>query len=104
MQDARSKDGIATSKVREAINRIKRPAVLNALFANTLHKELTQGTSGNENWHSWLRRTIAILGGMRGLATTLDSLAWQICNPMRPSGQLVRSLLRRAQPPAALCR
>ena len=36
-QDAKSKDGIASTKVREAINRIKKPAVLNALFANTLH-------------------------------------------------------------------
>lgn len=78
MQDTRSKEGIATNKVREAINRIKRPAVLNALFANTLHKELTQGTSGNENWYSWLRRTIAILGGMRGLAMIQMFLAWQM--------------------------
>ncbi len=78
MQDARSKDGIATSKVWEAVKRIKKPAVLNALFANTKHKELTQGTSGNENWHSWLRRTIAILGGMRGLAMIQKFLAWQM--------------------------
>ena len=42
--------------------------VLNAMFANTLHRKLTQRTSGNKNWHSWIRRTIAILGGMRGLA------------------------------------
>ena len=52
MLDTRSKERFATSKVREAIKRIKRPAVLNGLFANTLHKELIQGTSGNKNWHS----------------------------------------------------
>ncbi len=52
--------------------------MLNALFANTKHKELTQGTSGNENWHSWLWRTIAILGGRRGLAMIQKFLAWQM--------------------------
>ena len=78
MQDTTSKDGFATSKFREAIKRIGKPAVLNALFANTKHMELTQGTSGNENWHSWLQRTIAILGGMRGLAMMQMFLAWQM--------------------------
>lgn len=73
-----SKEGIVTSKVQDAIKRIKKPAVLNALFANIKHTELTQGTSGNENWHSWLRRTIAILGGVRGLFIILIFLEWQM--------------------------
>ena len=52
--------------------------MLDALVTHTMHRELTQGMSGNENWHPWRRRTIAILGGMRGLATIQDSLAWQM--------------------------
>lgn len=53
-------EGIVTKKVQEAVNRIKKPVVLEALYANTKHEELTQGTCGNENWHSWVRRTIQI--------------------------------------------
>lgn len=49
MQYTRSKDGSTISKVREGINRIKKPAVLTALFANTKHKKLTQGTSGSNS-------------------------------------------------------
>ena len=56
-------DGIVTGKVKDAVQRIKNPAVTKALFYNTTNPELTQGTSGNENWHSWLRRIIPILGG-----------------------------------------
>jgi len=71
-------EGIVTSKVREAIQRIKSPAVLKALWYNTTHPELTQGTSGNENWHSWLRRRIPILGGVRSFFMLLILLAWQM--------------------------
>ena len=56
-----------TRKVQEAVNRIKKPVVLEALYTSTKHSELTQGTSGNENWHSWVRRTIPILGVICGL-------------------------------------
>lgn len=67
-----------TRKVQEAVNRIKKPVVLEALYANTKHPELTQGTSGNENWHSWVRRTILILGGVRGLFMIRIYLKWQM--------------------------
>lgn len=73
-----TREGIATRKVQEAVNRIKKPVVLEALYANTKHEELTQGTSGNENWHSWVRRTIQILGGIRGLFMILMYLEWQM--------------------------
>ena len=71
-------EGIVTKKVQEAVNRIKKPVVLEALYANTKHKELTQGTSENENWHSWVRRTIQILAGIRGLSMILIFLKWQM--------------------------
>ena len=71
---------IVTSKVREAVQRIKSPAVLKALRFNTTHPELTQETSGNENWHSWLRRRIPILGGVRSFFMLLTMLAWQMVN------------------------
>ena len=67
-----------TKKVQEAVNRIKKPVVLEALFANTKHPELTQGTSGNENWHSWVQRTIQILGGVRGIFIIRIFLKWQM--------------------------
>lgn len=70
--------GIVTSKVRAAVGRIKAAHVLKALFANTRHPELTQGTSGNENWHSWLRRTIPVHGGVRSYFMLLILLAWQM--------------------------
>ena len=73
-----TREGIVTRKVQEAVNRIKKPVVLEALYANTKHEELTQGTSGNENWHSWVRRTIQILGGIRGLCMILIYLEWQM--------------------------
>ena len=73
-----TREGIATRKVQDAVNRIKKPVVLEALYANTRHAELTQGTSGNENWHSWVRRTIQILGGVRGLFMMRIYLKWQM--------------------------
>ena len=71
---------IVTSKIREAVQRIKSPAVLKALWFNTTHSELTQGTSSDENWHSWLRRRIPILGGVRSFFMQLIMLAWQMVN------------------------
>lgn len=73
-----TREGIVTRKVQEAANRIKKPVVLEALYANTKHQELAQGTSGNENWHSWVRRTIQILGGVRGLFMIRIFLEWQM--------------------------
>ena len=98
MQDARSKDRIVSSKVREAVGRLKKPAALSAVFADTLHTELTQGMSGNEKWHSWLRRTIVILGGMRRLAMTQIFLAWQM---MRFSEAVGAARKKSAQKDAA---
>ena len=73
-----AREGIVTRKVQDAVNRIKKPVVLQALYANTKHQELTQGTSGNENWHSWVHRTIQVLGGVRGLFTIRIYLEWQM--------------------------
>ena len=73
-----SSDGVVTGKVKEAVQRIKAPAVLQALWLNTTHPELTQGTSGNENWHSWLKRRIPVLGGVRSFFMLLILLAWQM--------------------------
>jgi len=78
VQDASKEGGIVTQKVREAVGRIKTICLLEALFANTRHPELTQGTSGNENWHSWLKRNIPVLGGVRSFFTLLILLAWQM--------------------------
>jgi hypothetical protein len=44
--------------------------------ANIKHEELTQGPSGNENWHSWVRRTIQTPGGICGLFTIHMYLEW----------------------------
>ena len=66
-------EGIVTKKVQEAVDCIKKPVVLEVLYANTKHEELTQGTSKNENRHSRVRRTIQILGGIRGLSMILIS-------------------------------
>ena len=52
--------------------------MLKALWFNTTHPELTQGTSGNENWHSWLKEHIPIKGGVRSYFLPLILLAWQM--------------------------
>ena len=62
-----TREGTATRKVLEIVNRTKKPVVLEALYANTEHSELTQGTSGNDIWHSWRLGTIPVLDEIRGL-------------------------------------
>ena len=52
--------------------------MLNALLPHTLHKQRTQGMSGNQIWHSRLPCSSGIDGGMRGLAMTRKFLAWQM--------------------------
>ena len=41
--------------------RIKKQPVLGALVGASKYPELTQGSSGNDNWHSWLKQTIPVL-------------------------------------------
>ena len=71
--------GIAvTPKVRDALRRIQNRVVLDALWVACEHPELVQGTSTNENWHSWLRSRIPILGGVRGYAMLVIFLTWNM--------------------------
>ena len=70
--------GIVTKAVQDALKRIKKPVVLNALWVACEHPELVQGTSCNENWHSWLRSRIPILGGVRGYAMLVILLTWNV--------------------------
>lgn len=69
--------GIATPTVLKAIDLIKKPVVLAALWATTLHLDLIQGTSINENWHSWLKLHLPILGGIRSYFMMSILLQWQ---------------------------
>lgn len=69
--------GIVTKVVREAVERIKNPVVSRALWACSQHENLIQGTSINENWHSWLKHHIPILGGVRTFFMMCMLLAWQ---------------------------
>lgn len=69
--------GISTKSVLNAVRLIKEPVVLAALWATTLHLDLIQGTSINENWHSWLKTHLPILGGIRTYFLLLILLQWQ---------------------------
>lgn len=69
--------GIASAAVLKAIQLIKKPAVLAALWAITQHLDLIQGTSINENWHSWLKTHLPILGGIRSYFMLDMLLQWQ---------------------------
>lgn len=69
--------GIASKSVLNAVRLIKEPVVLAALWATTEHLDLIQGTSINENWHSWLRTHLPILGGIRTFFLLLILLSWQ---------------------------
>ena len=51
--------------------------VLAALWATTQHLDLIQGTSINENWHSWLKTHLPILGGIRTYFMLCVLLQWQ---------------------------
>ena len=73
-----SPPGIVTRAVREAVERIKNPVVSQALWACCQHAGLVQGTSINEGWHSWLARTIPILGGVRTFFMLCCLLTWQV--------------------------
>jgi hypothetical protein len=68
--------GVVTKAVRDAVGRIKKQPVLGALMGASKYPELTQGSSGNENWHSWLKRTIPVLGGLRTYFMLCILLAW----------------------------
>lgn len=68
--------GIVTKMVRDAVARIKKEPVLSALVGASKYPEFTQGSSGNENWHSWLKRTIPVLGGLRTYFMLTILLAW----------------------------
>lgn len=70
--------GIVTTTVRDAVKRIKNPVVLDALWVATEYPHLAQGTSCNENWHSWLRRNIPILGGVRSYGMLVILLTWNV--------------------------
>ena len=69
--------GIATPAVLRAIELIKKPVVLAALWATSLHPDLIQGTSINENWHSWLKLHLPILGSIRSYFMMSILLQWQ---------------------------
>ena len=60
------------------MERIKNPVVSQALWACNRHAGLVQGTSINENWHSWLARMIPILGGVRTFFMLCCLLTWQV--------------------------
>ena len=77
VQAVPSQSGIVTKAVREAVERIKNPVVSQALWACCQHAGLVQGTSINENWHSWLARTIPVLGGVRTYFMLCCLLMWQ---------------------------
>lgn len=70
--------GIVITTVRDAVKRIKNPVVLDALWVATEYPHLAQGTSCNENWHSWLRRNIPILGGVRSYGMLVILLTWNV--------------------------
>ena len=61
----------------KAIELIKKPVVLAALWATTQHLDLIQGTSINENWHSWLKTHLPVLGGIRTYFMISMLLQWQ---------------------------
>lgn len=69
--------GIATQAVLEAIELIKKPVVLAALWATTQYLNLIQGTSINVNWHSWLKTHLPVLGGIRTYLMLSMLLQWQ---------------------------
>ncbi len=77
MQAVPRQPGIVT-KAREAVERIKLRVVSQALWACNRHTGLVQDTSINENWHSWLGRTVPILGGVRTLLMLCCLLTWQV--------------------------
>lgn len=56
--------------------RIKKRPVLGALFGASKYPEPTQGTSGNKNWHLWLKRTVPVLGGLRTYFMLRILLIW----------------------------
>ena len=60
------------------MERIKNPVVSQALWACCRHPGLVQGTSINENWHSWLARMVPILGGVRTFFMLCCLLTWQV--------------------------
>ena len=67
-----------TQKVRDASRRIKDRVVLDALWVASEHPELVQGTSQNENWHSWMCSRIPILEGVHGYAMLATLHAWNM--------------------------
>ena len=90
-----SQAGIVTKVVREAVDRIKNSVVSQALWACCQHAGTVQGTSINENWHSWLACTIPILGGVRTFFMLCCLLTWQVYR----FNQLVRQSKQAAMEP-----
>lgn len=55
-------------KVRQAVKNITEQQNLEALYSAKQFPDFIQGTSPNENWHSFLRRYVKVQGGSRSLS------------------------------------